>query len=362
VGGLPRPGRAAAQADTILLTDDYASLSRRAQLSRLRRLALDACRRYGLGVCRMEAVSHSFNTTFRVHGSLPPDVGVRCYALRIHRPGYQDPVAIRSEVEWLQAIRRQSDLAVPEPIPAADGSLVVFAGGPGIPTERPCVLFRWVEGRFAHRPLGPERLEEVGRFTARLHRLSVEFRPPPGFLRKRWDLHGLRGAAVGGSMDHALAALAEPHRQLLWAAEASVARGLEALEGQPGGWGLIHSDLYRGNLLFENGEVRAIDFDGCGWGPYLYDAAVALTESRARPGYGLRRQAFLAGYRGLRPLPEEIVAWLDHLIAGRLLVHAVWFASHLEEPDCRAQAASFLPRHFGALRTVLGALGAEPHG
>ena len=42
--------------------------------------------------------------------------------------------------------------------------------------------------------------------------------------------------------------------------------------------GLIHADLHYENFLFHDGVARAIDFDDCGWGFYLYDVAVTLWE------------------------------------------------------------------------------------
>ena len=33
------------------------------------------------------------------------------------------------------------------------------------------------------------------------------------------------------------------------------------------------------NYLFHGGEVRLIDFGDCGWGHYLYDLAVTVSEA-----------------------------------------------------------------------------------
>jgi hypothetical protein len=55
------------------------------------------------------------------------------YLLRINRPRVQTPDTIGSEMAWLSALRRDTDLGVPEPVAARDGSFVVLAGDPGVP-------------------------------------------------------------------------------------------------------------------------------------------------------------------------------------------------------------------------------------
>jgi hypothetical protein len=56
-----------------------------------------------------------------------------------------------------------------------------------------------------------------------------------------------------------------------------------ALAAEPGAAGLIHGDLHQANYLCDGWDVRAIDFDDCGWGFRLYDVAVTLSELAGRP-------------------------------------------------------------------------------
>jgi Ser/Thr protein kinase RdoA (MazF antagonist) len=55
------------------------------------------------------------------------------------------------------------------------------------------------------------------------------------------------------------------------------------LGASPDVFGLIHSDLHQENYLFHRGRVRAIDFDDCGWGHFVYDLAVTLSELQHLP-------------------------------------------------------------------------------
>jgi Ser/Thr protein kinase RdoA (MazF antagonist) len=60
----------------------------------------------------------------------------------------------------------------------------------------------------------------------------------------------------------------------------------------PDVFGLIHGDLHGENVLFHEGAIRAIDFEGCVWGHYLYDVAVALFHLPPE-----KAALFLRGYR-----------------------------------------------------------------
>ena len=126
----------------------WASLTTRAQVVRLRKLALRALERYGVEAGRVTLIAHMNNATFRVEGRGGGRAAGDRYVLRVSRPGFQDAIAIEAELAWLQALRQDEDLIVPEPVRTLDGSLVVSAAQDGVPQARDCVLFRWIRGRF----------------------------------------------------------------------------------------------------------------------------------------------------------------------------------------------------------------------
>lgn len=130
-------GVAAAQ---VVGADAFASLSRREQLSGLRRLGRTALARYGLEDARLTVQRYEHNLTFRVDARGGP------YLLRINRPRVHTPDTVGSEMAWLSALGRDTDLRVPEPAAARDGSCVVVACDPGVPEPRVCVLLRGSTG------------------------------------------------------------------------------------------------------------------------------------------------------------------------------------------------------------------------
>lgn len=319
----------------------FALLSGPGQVRRLRPLALQALEAYGLAGAQLQPLKHWNNTTFAVRA------GARRLVLRLNRPGFQDASAIRSELQWLQALA-DAGLQVPEPVAAVDGRLVVTARAEGVPEPRDCALFTWLPGRFLDCQLGVGQLETVGRFAAQLH--SAPFSPPPGFTRKHWDLHTLLGGDPGIDQEGIEAHLGSGDRQVIAAVHTRLEAAFAALDRGPETWGLIHADLHPGNLLFQRDGVGAIDFDDCGWGCFLYDLAVTLSELRGRPAYAELRQALRRGYRQVRNLPAAHEYYLDTFIAGRLLGLAIWTAGVADHPENRNRAPQVVAATLDQLR------------
>src|SRR6185312_13535401 len=154
---------------------------------------------------------------------------------------------------------------------------------------RVCSVLRWMEGRSHASAPRPVHLRRLGGVMAQLHEHAAGWRPPPGFVRIRWDWETF----FGDTMDYG---------------------GLNAADV----W-----DLHPGNALFWHGEVRVIDFDDCGFGYWLYDIAVALWELRHRHDYGQFRDALIEGYTQHRPLPGDLTL-IDDFIATRDVAFGLW--------------------------------------
>ena len=122
----------------------YELLGGRGQLGRIRRLGRDALAAYpgDLKDGRLTLLRHEQNVTYRV------DSGGTRHVLRISRPDLHSADTIGSEMAWLAALAWETSLRVPSPVTARDGALVVAGTHAGVPEARPCVLLRWVDGRF----------------------------------------------------------------------------------------------------------------------------------------------------------------------------------------------------------------------
>jgi Ser/Thr protein kinase RdoA (MazF antagonist) len=322
----------------VLGVDAFASLSRRGQLGRLRRVARTALANYGLEDARLKLQRYEQNATFRV------DARSRLYLLRINRPLVQTPDTIASEMAWLSALRRDTDLRVPEPVAARNGSFVVVVRDSGVPEPHVCVLLRWLDGRFINQRLTPAHLWRVGALAGQLQEHAASWKLPAEFLRPRVDTltnhakveSSARSDALAHHGDHPTADDADRALQLVEALvstddAALFARALEVvwattrtLAKNSGAFGLIHGDLHYENFLFHRGEARAIDFDDCGWGFHLYDLAVTLSELENRPRYDQLRGALLEGYAQTRPLPDDHPIHISALFVLRRMQILLW--------------------------------------
>lgn len=345
----------------------FASLSRRGQLGRLRRLGQEALASYGLANATLSLQRHQHNTTFRVDAS-----GGR-FLLRINRPGLHTPDVIASEMAWLGALRRDTELGVPEPTATNDGSFVVVVRHPSVPEPHACVLLRWLEGRFVDRRLAPAHLRRVGALAGQLQRHGACWVPPSGFLRPRVDAltnHGkavsLAGsAAVARSGDHPTREDGDRSLQvveeLVSGEDAAVfARALKVvwsttrkLAEAPGAFGLIHGDLHYENVLFHRGEAYAIDFDDCGWGFHLYDLAVTLSELEDRPRYDELRDALLEAYSQRCPLPEDHATHLEALFLLRRMQLLLWILECREHSAFRHGWRAWAGRELGEIAALV---------
>jgi Ser/Thr protein kinase RdoA (MazF antagonist) len=293
-------------------------VSRRAELARLRQVAVAALARYPICEGRLTFVSHGENTTFRHDG---PNGS---HLVRVHRPQrhgrtVDSAAAIRSEIAWLRAIRKDTDLAVPEPVAALDGAstvTVAVAGG-----TRVCSVLRWMDGRIHETSARPVHLRRLGEAMACLHDHADAWRPPADFVRIRWDHEAFFGdVMVYGGIP--AAGCWELLPQEVRARFRAVDHRMVGILAGTCDVGLIHADLHLGNALFDRGAVKLIDFDDCGTGPRLYDLAVALWELRDRPEYPAFRDALLSGYRARRDVD---VRYLDDFIGLRQVAFDLWY-------------------------------------
>ena len=327
---------------------DFETLSYLGQTRRLRPLALLAIAQRGIVPTAVRLLAHGENTTYRV------DSPTGTYLCRIHRLGYQTPASIGSELDWLHALQRDTELIVPRPL-LAQGAPVPVLTMPGL-RPRPVVLFRWTHGRFELKRARPTSLHKTGRFLAELHEHAASWPMPADFTRHRWDLAGLTGGNLGAS----LALIPTAHGGLVADAVGKIATVFDRLSDDA--MLLIHADLHGANrLLTADGRLAAIDFDDCGLGHVSYDLAVTLSYLRAEPGYAALREALLAGYREVRTLDALQEEAIGDFFALRRLFIWLWVLSRMgDHPTFRERAPGVTKRAVGLLRDYVTSTASPP--
>jgi Ser/Thr protein kinase RdoA (MazF antagonist) len=100
---------------------------------------------------------------------------------------------------------------------------------------------------------------------------------------------------------------------------------LGRLGRDPQTWSLIHADMHPGNILVADERLAIIDFDDAGFGWHHYDIAVALINQRAKPDEALVEDAFLRGYRTVRPLSQAAAALIPLFTLVRGMAVIGWY-------------------------------------
>lgn len=270
-------------------------------------------------------INYSENHTFLLR--VP---GGEAFTLRVHRPDYQSVANIESELAWLEALHRQTDLSIPEPVQGNNGKLLQRFTTPSGET-RHAVLFHFISG---HEPSPDSNLVDLfavlGGYAAGLHKHAISWNRPAGFERQAWtaasilDPDGLWGdwrVAPG---------VTEPILAVLDRAQHDLRRRLEAYGTAPDRYGLIHADMRLGNLLVDGDSVSLIDFDDCGLCWFGYDFAAAISFHETHKAVPALKAAWLEAYQAVRPLSAEDIAALDSMVMLRRMALLAWIGSHAE--------------------------------
>lgn len=253
-------------------------------------------------------------------------------ALRLHRHGYQDETAVRSELWWCAALAAEG-VAVPAALRTHDGNLLVR-----MPNGRFASAIAWVEGAALGTvglpfdiPLDVilDRHRALGRLLASVHTVTDRLILPEDFTRPRWDIDGLVGETPfwGRFWEHPSATTKEAHilrrvRTFLQDRLATYAMG--------GDFGPIHADVLRENVIVNGNSLSLIDFDDSGLGFRPYDLGTALLSNLYEPAYAKIRDALIAGYAESRPVSTEIV---EIFTLARTCASVGWTAPRLVPDD-----------------------------
>lgn len=269
-------------------------------------------------------INHSENQTFQVdtpRGS--------SFSLRVHRSGYQSIDSIESELAWVSAIRRDTDLPIAEPIAGQNGKLLQRFDTPK--GERMAVLFRFLPGG---EPSPDSNLGDLfvtlGRYAATLHNHVSQWQRPAGFRRQVWEAATILDAdGLWGDWRIAPGVNAQ-NRTTLDRLDAALWRRLGEYGTGPDRFGLIHADMRLGNLLVDGDRVNLIDFDDCGFCWFTYDFAAAISFHETNKAIPALKAAWLEGYQAVRALTAEDIAAMDSMVMLRRMALLSWIGSHAE--------------------------------
>jgi len=276
--------------------------------------------------------------------------------LRVHRPGYHSPAAIRSELAWMTALRTETAVHTPELIGARDGSDVVAAEVAGEILLVDAVSY--VPGCTAEEDPDAVGFDELGRLTAIMHDHARGFRPPAGFTRFRWDLDTILGPDARWGDWRLAPGLSERDRDWIQRASDDIAAKLTEFGCGADRFGLVHADLRLANLMVDPADpgsgITVIDFDDCGWSWNLADLGAAVSFIEDTPAGERLIADWLTGYFEIATIPDEHLALIPSFVMMRRIMLTAWIASHADADAAIGLGADFVPNTARLARTYLG--------
>ena len=330
---------------------DFEKLTHEQQLPTLLELANAATALYALPIgVTVKLINLSENATYKVEAP-----GGQRWALRIHRDGYHSKTAIASELGWLMDLRNKGVVTTPAPVKGRDGEIIQQIGHTRMPGPRNIVLFDWeagVEPGIGQDLSGP--FEVLGEVTARMHLHARQWKRPPEFSRLTWDFETSLGEANPhwGRWRDGMGVDAE--KQILFGRTVDViGKRLSAYGKSPDRFGLIHCDLRLANLMMDGKNVKVIDFDDCGFGWYMYDAATPVSFYEHEPQVPKLIESWKTGYRRVLALSKEDEAEIPTFVMLRRLLLVAWIGSHKETDLAKSMGLPYTEGTIGLCEDYL---------
>ncbi|PTX60784.1 Ser/Thr protein kinase RdoA (MazF antagonist) [Melghirimyces profundicolus] len=225
--------------------------------------------------------------------------------LRITPLSHRCPDQIRAELDWVRYLG-ENGLSVSKPVPTLDGRWVfhldegdsagtaaAFLKAPGKPPTNE----DWDTPLFRN----------MGEFVGKMHALTKAYTPlNPQCRRPEWreELDDC-GDRYLDRVDDGIAKRFWENREYL-----------DQLPKGPDSFGLVHSDVHRGNFFLDRGKITLFDFDDSTYSWFVEDIALALFYA-VFPGTEERRkdaprfyEAFLEGYARMNALSSQ---WLKEI-------------------------------------------------
>lgn len=303
---------------------EFAALSRRSQLQRLRSSAERVLAEYGIADADLRLKQLDFNATYRIDSSKGR------FALRINVNSPHGAEAVAAEAAWVEALAADTDLQVPLPARTADGAPATTARVDGLDRDLGAVLYSWLPGRDVGEEAPRVRLRALGAAMATMHEHTRTWSNP---------LTDARPRLTGVWMDEP-DRITGDERWITKKARKPILAALEQVtEITAPLWRrkrqLIHGDLHIWNAKWHEGRLSVFDFDDCGHGLPLQDLAITSYYLRDDDG---AEAAVREGYESVRALPQHTDEQFEALLVARnlLLLNSV-----LE--SVTADMADFLP-------------------
>jgi Ser/Thr protein kinase RdoA (MazF antagonist) len=278
----------------------YDELTPRGQILRLRQLALQALADYPIDVARVRYLTTESTTMFRVDA-----VDGEKYVFRIYSEADSSLVENQTEMVWLAALARETDLPTIQPVARKDGEYISLVHYEGIPGEKRCALYKWIPGVTLSEHVTLDNYRKLGVIMAGLHNHAEQLTLPDQLQPKRWDkTYYFPGEEIVYNTAVYAQLYTPAQIQIIDRAVATCDSYLASLYQQDANPFLLHGDLHYWNVHIQRGQLYVLDFEDMLIGFPVHDIAISLYYLRDEPRYGELASAFQAGYASVRAWPH----------------------------------------------------------
>ena len=286
----------------------------------------------------VKLINLSENATYKIETA-----DGQCWALRIHRDRYHSKAAIESELAWLMALHDADVVVTPRPVKGLNGEIIQIVGHAKLDRPRHVVLSEWETGmEMSIRQNLVKPFEVLGEATARMHHYSRKWKRPSHFTRPIWDFETTLGEANPhwGRWRDGIGVDAANQKHFGRTVDL-IGRRLKAYGKNENQFGLIHCDLRLANLLMDGVNVKVIDFDDCGFGWFMYDAAAPVSFYEHDPQVPELIEAWKRGYRTTAVLDEADANEIPTFVMLRRLLLVAWIGSHSETDLAKSMGLAY---------------------
>ncbi len=333
---------------------DFSQWNLREQKALYYEVAAEILPQWGLSVESIAWLSYTTNAVFLVQ------LGDGEFVLRLNSAERVEEAILRSELEWLCAIRQKTNLLAPLSVSfSVDGVERKYAMSSHTLLSPPHIVYGTLFERIAGEPksatdLLADDVYQVGCYLGRLHR-DAQFYPPTGFDRPRLDWEGLFGADSPYWSEGERHVLESAQHEIFSAVAQRVREVMARLDSEADSFGLIHADLLAKNVLFHGSTIAAVDFEFCSWGYFLYDLAPLLWQLKGDRAaeYAQLEAALWSGYASVRTASSAQRQSLEAFIAARQLASCRWLLQNLHHPNVRIAAPALLRERTAELEGFL---------
>lgn len=306
---------------------DFDQLTHLGQSRKLRQVAIEALKQYPIKNFEIKFVNHGENTTFKIITKQ------QSYLFRIHCRSHRTKPAMLEELKWLDYLAKKTNLPIQQPIRSINNQLILSEGKELLGHDRYCDLLKWQDGRILNNK-NPHIFYKVGVLAGILQSNTIKSKH-----RHYWNAEGLVGEnAVLGPLSGLRSEFPKQFNKLEPMRKKVFLQLRDYEKKNPQKIGLIHSDLHFGNMVWEKGIVKPIDFDDCGVGFQMNDLAVTLAQSSNYfKRIGKKESAFskgmlLEGYSQHLDLTQKDIDIIPYIVASRGIAMLGWLWGRRDNP------------------------------